>query len=377
MADNPLLQVIEHGQSIWLDNITRGMIRDGTLQKLIDEDGISGVTSNPAIFNKAMTKGNDYDDQIRKLGEAGKTAAEIFEAMAIDDIQDACDAFRPVYDRSNGTDGFVSLEVDPHLARDTQNTINEAGRLWLAVDRPNVLIKIPGTPEGLPAVKKCLSEGINVNITLLFSLEAYQNVMEAHIAAMEDRHRRDVPLASVASVASFFLSRIDTTVDKRLDAMKERGEHLDEATALRGKAAVASARLAYQMWKKTYSGPRWQALAEAGARVQKPLWASTSTKDDSYSDVLYVETLIGPHTINTLPDQTVDAFRDHGKVADTVEDDIDGQHRVLERLESIGISMKEVTDELVEEGVAKFVTPFDALVEALDQKRKLLSPTSA
>ncbi len=377
MANNPLLEAAEHGQSLWLDNITRGMIRDGSLQKLIDEDGISGVTSNPAIFNKAMTQGNDYDDQIRKLGEEGKSAEEIFEIMAIDDIQDACDAFRPVHDRTNGTDGFVSLEVNPHLARDAEGTRIDALRLWKAVDRPNVLIKIPGTPEGLPAIRECLAGGVNINITLLFSLDAYQSVMEAHLGAMEDRVARGLPLAPVASVASFFLSRIDSKVDKMLDAMKERGEHADEAAALRGSAAIASARVAYRMWKTMYSGDRWQALSDAGARYQKPLWASTSTKDKAYSDVLYVETLIGPHTINTLPDQTIDAFRDHGKVAVTVENDVDGQRRILERLEAVGVSMQKVTDELLTEGVKKFVEPYDALIAALDEKRKSLSPTEA
>ena len=375
MPRNPLLLAAEHGQSIWLDNITRGMIREGQLEKLIEEDGISGVTSNPAIFNKAMTQGNDYDDQIRRLSEEGKTATEIFEIMAIDDIQDACDLFRPAHDRTNGTDGFVSLEVNPHLARDTQGTIDEAMRLWEAVSRPNVLIKIPGTPEGLPAIQSCLASGINVNITLLFSLEAYENVMNAHLAAMEERLRRGDPVASVASVASFFLSRIDTKVDKQLDAIKDG--NAEEAAALRGKAAIASARIAYQMWKKAYSGSRWETLETTGARFQKPLWASTSTKDPTYPDVMYVETLIGPHTINTLPDQTVDAFRDHGKVAETLDSDLTGQQGILDRLQNIGVSMKQVTDELVDEGVAKFSEPFDQLIEALEEKRKSLTPSGA
>jgi transaldolase len=375
VTDNPLRRISEHGQSIWLDNLTRGMLRSGALGRLIDEDGISGVTSNPAIFNKAMTKGTDYDDQIRALAEQGKSAGEIYEAMAIRDIQDACDLFRPVFDAANGTDGFVSLEVSPHLARDTAGTADEARRLWGEVNRPNVLIKIPGTPEGIPAIQKCLAEGININITLLFSLEAYGNVMEAHLKAMEARHAKGEPLATVASVASFFLSRIDTLVDSKLDAMKERGEHAEEAAALRGKAAIASARIAYQMWKTVYDGPRWEALAEAGARVQKPLWASTSTKDPAYPDVLYVETLIGPHTINTLPDSTVEAFRDHGNVADTVEIAIEEQYAVLRRLEGVGISMKEVTDSLVDEGIDKFSEPFDALMRDLDAKRKSLIPS--
>lgn len=375
MASNPLLQIKELGQSIWLDNLTRGMLGEGRLARLVAEDGLAGVTSNPAIFNKAMTRGNDYDDQLRALAEEGRTAGEIFETMAVDDIQGACDVLRPVFDAANGTDGFVSLEVSPHLARDAAGTVAEARRLWKRVQRPNAFIKIPGTPEGIPAVEQCLTEGINVNITLLFSLTAYQEVMNAHLRALEARMERQEPLATVASVASFFLSRIDTKVDKRLDAMKESGMHPAEAASLRGKAAVASARVAYQMWKKTYSGPRWDALLDAGARFQKPLWASTSTKDPAYSDVLYVETLIGPHTVNTLPDETVDAFRDHGRAALTLESDLDEQHRVLEELDRIGVSMKQVTDELVEEGVKKFSDPFDALIQDLEAKRKSLAPS--
>jgi len=375
MASNPLLQIKELGQSIWLDNLTRSMLREGRLAKLVAEDGLAGVTSNPAIFNKAMTRGSDYDDQLRALAEEGRTAGEIFETMAVDDIQGACDVLRPVFDAANGTDGFVSLEVSPHLARDAAGTVGEARRLWKRVERPNAFIKIPGTPEGIPAVEQCLTEGINVNITLLFSLTAYQDVMDAHLRALEARMERQEPLATVASVASFFLSRIDTKVDKRLDAMKESGMHPAEAASLRGKAAIASARIAYQMWRKTYSGPRWEALLDAGARFQKPLWASTSTKDPAYSDVLYVETLIGPHTVNTLPDETVDAFRDHGRAALTLVDDLDEQHRVLEELDRIGISMKQVTDELVEEGVKKFSDPFDALIQDLETKRKSLAPS--
>jgi transaldolase len=375
MTNNPLRRLSEHGQSIWLDNLTRGMLQSGALKRLIDEDGISGVTSNPAIFNKAMTKGTDYDAQIRALAEQGKTAGEIYEALAVKDIRDACDLFRPTFDGTNGTDGFVSLEVSPHLARDTRGTAAEARRLWAKVDRPNVLIKIPGTPEGVPAIQECLTAGVNINITLLFSLEAYQNVMEAHLQALEARAKAGEPLASVASVASFFLSRIDTLVDEQLDAMKEKGEHAREAAALRGKAAIASARIAYQMWKTTYEGPRWEALLEAGGRVQKPLWASTSTKDPSYPDVLYVEALIGPHTVNTLPDSTVEAFRNHGTVKVTVENAVQEQDEVLQRLETIGISMKSVTDTLVEEGIVKFSEPFDALMADLDAKRKSLIPS--
>jgi len=373
MSKNPLLAVKELGQSIWLDNLTRALVRKGGLERLRDEDGISGVTSNPAIFNAAMTKGSDYDDQIRSLAEAGKSAGEIYETMAIEDIQGACDLLRPVHESSGGTDGFVSLEVSPHLARDTEGTIAEARRLWGEVNRPNVLIKIPGTPEGVPAIRTCLTEGININITLLFSLDAYAQVMEAHLDALEARHEAGKPLDAVASVASFFLSRIDTKVDGQLDAMRKKGENAEKAAALRGKAAIASAKMAYARWKGVYAGSRWDALAAAGAKFQKPLWASTSTKDPAYPDVMYVEPLIGPHTVNTLPDVTIDAFRDHGRVAETVERDLEEAQRALAGLDALGISMTQVTDELVEEGVKKFIDPFDALLADLEEKKKSLA----
>ncbi len=367
MGKNPLLALADHGQSAWLDNLTRGMIQDGRLRCLIAEDGISGITSNPAIFHKAMTTGTDYDAQIRALGSKGLSAAGIYEELAVKDVQDALDLLRPVYDRSNGTDGFVSLEVSPHLARDTEGTVAEAQHLWTKVRRPNLLVKIPGTPEGVPAIRRCLAGGVSVNVTLLFSLEAHRAVMLAHLEALEARMARGEPLGTVASVASFFLSRIDTKVDKVLDAMAD-----PRAEAIRGKAAVASAKLAYALWKETYSGPRWEALRAAGARTQKPLWASTSTKDKAYPDVKYVEPLIGPFTINTLPDETVDAFRDHGRVADTVELDLEGERRALAGLAELGISLDRVTAELVAEGIDKFIQPFDALLAALEEKRKAL-----
>jgi transaldolase len=370
MANNPLHAVAERGQSIWLDNLTRDMVQNGYLQRLIDEDGISGVTSNPAIFHKAMTQGTAYDPRFRELIEQGLDTERIYETLAVEDVRAACDLLRPTFERANGTDGFVSLEVSPRLARDAEGSLAEARRLWKEVSRPNVLIKIPGTPEGIPAIRQALTEGINVNITLLFSLDLYRDVMEAHQGAMTERRDTQRPLAGIASVASFFLSRIDTMVDKKLDAMK--GSR-DDAASFRGTAAVASARLAYRMWQDLYSGPAWKELADAGALVQKPLWASTSTKDPAYPDVKYVDTLIGPHTINTLPDATIDAFRDHGRVTgDTVLEDVEGARRVLERLEAMGISMKQVTDDLVEEGIAKFVEPYEALLGALEEKRRSL-----
>ena len=369
---NPLHALEARGQSIWLDNLTRGILRDGFLRRLIEEDGISGVTSNPSIFEKAMTSGSEYDQAIRELADMGLPAPAIYEAMAVRDIQDACELLRSRYDKTNGTDGFVSLEVSPHGARSAEATIDEARRLWASVNRPNAFIKIPGTPEGVPAIQRCLAEGININITLLFSLEAHQQVMEAHLAALEERARNGQPLATLASVASFFLSRIDTMVDKKLDAMKSA-----EAAALRGRAAIASAKIAYQNWLDTYTGPRWEALRSLGARPQKPLWASTSTKDPAYPDVKYVETLIGPDSINTLPEQTIDAFRDHGKVSgDTILENVDGERETLNRLERLGISMKAVTDALVDEGIVKFTEPYDKLIASLEEKRRALSAAS-
>jgi transaldolase len=372
VATNPLHLLEARGQSIWLDNLTRRMLRDGFLQRLIEEDGISGVTSNPAIFEKAMTSGTEYDQAIRELADRGLPAPAIYEAMAVRDIQDACELLRSRYDRSNGTDGFVSLEVSPHGARSADATIEEARRLWTSVNRPNAFIKIPGTPEGVPAIERCLAEGININITLLFSLDAHKQVMEAHLAALEERARNGQPLSTVASVASFFLSRIDTMVDKKLDAMKS-----PEAVALRGRAAIASAKIAYQNWLNTYTGPRWESLRSFGARPQKPLWASTSTKDPAYPDVKYVETLIGPDSINTLPEQTIDAFRDHGRVpGDTILENVAEEVDALHRLEQLDISMKAVTDALVEEGIVKFTEPYDKLIGSLEEKRKALSPAS-
>jgi len=369
---NPLHLLKQRGQSIWLDNLTRLMLREGFLRRLIEEDGISGVTSNPAIFEKAMTSGNDYDQAIRELADMGLPAPAIYEAMAVRDIQDACDLLRPTYDRTNGTDGFVSLEVSPHGARSADATIEEARRLWTSVSRPNAFIKIPGTAEGVPAIQHCLAEGININITLLFSLDAHKQVMDAHLAALEERARIGQPLATLASVASFFLSRIDTLVDKKLDALNS-----PEAKALRGRAAIASAKIAYENWQKSYTGQRWESLRSLGARPQKPLWASTSTKDPAYPDVKYVETLIGPDTINTLPEQTIDAFRDHGRVTgDTLLENVDKEYEVLNDLERLGISMKAVTDTLVEEGITKFTEPYDKLIGSLEDKRKALSPAS-
>ena len=376
MAKNPLILLTERGQSVWLDNLSRPLIRDGVLARLIQEDGMSGVTSNPAIFQKAMTTGNTYDDQIRKVAGTGASANDLYEALAIEDIRGAADVLRPVYQRSDGVDGFVSLEVSPHLARDARGTIDDAARLWKAVDRPNILIKIPGTDETVPAVEECLARGININITLLFSLDAHRKVIEAYFRALETRLERGKPLKGMASVASFFLSRIDTSVDKALDGIIASGGDAKEVKSLRGKTAIANARLAYRMWKEMHASERWARLQKGGARLQRPLWASTSTKDPSESDVKYVETIIGPHTVNTMPDETITAFRDHGRVEDTIERDLDAARDGMKRLAAIGIDFDRVTSDLVDEGIDKFVKPFDALLAALDEKRRTLNKSA-
>ncbi len=373
MKSNPLIKLSAAGQSVWLDNLARPLIQDGDLKRLVVEDGVTGVTSNPSIFEKAMTTGNAYDEQIRALAGKGGSADEIYEALAIQDIRGAADVLRPVYDRTKRTDGFVSLEVSPHLARDTQGTIDEAARLWKTVDRPNVLIKIPGTDEGTPAIEACLTRGINVNITLLFALDAHRKVIEAYFRAMETRRNRGEPLSGIASVASFFLSRIDVKVDKALDGMITSGSNAEEAKALRGRTAIANARLAYSLWEEMHATDRWKDLEKAGARVQRPLWASTSTKDPKEPDVKYVEALIGPDTVNTMPDETVEAFRDHGKVNQTLGGDTADEQRVIERLAAIGIDIDRVTTELVVEGIDKFVKPFDTLLASLEAKRRALT----
>ncbi len=376
MNKNPLRALGELGQSVWLDNLTRPLLQTGQLARLVEEDGITGVTSNPAIFKNAMTTGDAYDARFRSLAGKGRSAGEIYEALAIEDIRGAADVLRPVHRRTAGVDGFVSLEVSPHLARDTDATIDEAIRLWRIVDRPNIFIKIPGTGEGVPAIEACLARGVNVNITLLFSLKAYRKVIEAYFRAMETRLERNESPPAVASVASFFLSRIDVKVDKTLDAMIQSGREVEEARALRGVAAIANARLAYALWKEMHLTDRWKRLEKAGIRFQRPLWASTSTKDPTQSDVKYVEALIGPHTVNTMPDETIDAFRDHGRAAPALEQDLEGARRAIQRLAGIGIDMDQGTTELLDEGVAKFVQPFDALMEALEKKRRALGAST-
>lgn len=368
---NPLLQLMQYGQSYWLDDLTRGMITSGELQQRVTEQGLRGITSNPSTFHKAISDSQDYDTQIERLVHDGDEAAQIYEHLAVTDIQEACDILQPVYTDSDGTDGFVSLEVSPHLAHDAEATMHEVRRLSKAVDRPNVLIKIPGTPAGIPAIEEMLYEGINVNITLLFAIKDYEAVAQAYIRALERRMAEHLPLRNVASVASFFLSRIDVLVDELLShRLPAAGSKSDgpRADQLMGQTAVANAKLAYQSFKRIFAGDRWQALTAEGARVQRPLWASTSTKNPAYRDVCYIEPLIGPHTVTTMPADTIAAFADHGVVEPTVEANLDQAHQILRDLEDVGINLDYVTQRLQDEGVQKFIDPYDALMDALSTK---------
>lgn len=371
---NPLLELIKYGQSYWLDNLTRAMLKDGTLQKRVETQGLRGVTSNPAIFNKAISSSTDYDAQIAQLVQAQRSIEDIYEQLVVTDVQDACDVLRPVYNASDGADGFVSLEVSPYLAHDTEGTMREARHLFQAVNRPNVFIKIPGTPAGVPAIEQMLYEGLNINITLLFSLQSYEAVAQAYIRAMERRAGEGKPVQNVASVASFFLSRIDVLVDQLLGHRIQPGGGTGPwPEQLVGQVAVANAKLAYQSFKTIFNGARWQALATRGARVQRPLWASTSTKDPLYSDVCYVEPLIGPHTVNTMPDETIDAFADHGVIVEnSVEANVEEARQMLHDLSAVGVDLDFVTQQLLHEGVQKFIDPFDALMRTLAVKRQTL-----
>jgi transaldolase len=368
MSDTPLHRLHAAGQSIWLDYIDRGMLHDGDLERRIAEDALTGMTSNPTIFEKALAEGHEYDAQLSAIGVDHEPGA-VFEQVATDDVRRACDLFRPVYDAAGGADGFVSLEVSPNLAHDAEGTVAEARRLWAVVDRPNLMVKVPGTPEGAEAVRRLIADGINVNVTLLFSIDAHRRVIEAYLDGLEARVRDGRPVDHVASVASFFVSRVDSEVDRRLDAIvAEGGEQAAHAAELKGRAAIANAKLAYRLFCSTFQGARWEALAARGAQRQRPLWASTSTKNPAYRDVMYVEQLIGPHTVNTLPPATLEAFRDHGQVARTVDHDVPGAMNDLASLEALGISLPEVTDKLLVEGLASFQKSFDSLLGGLDRK---------
>jgi transaldolase len=372
VSANPLLQGKRLGQSFWLDSIRRGHIVSGDLKRLIEEDGISGETSNPAIFEKAIGGSADYAEAISPLMARGQSALDIYETLAVEDVRMAADAFMPVYEETEGQDGFISLEVSPHLAYDTAGTVTEALRLFQRVDRPNVMIKIPGTPQGLLATEECLYEGINVNITLLFAVATYEAVAWAYLRALEHRAARGKPIDRIASVASFFVSRIDTLVDALLEA-RARGSADPAISAacegLRGKAAIANAKRAYGRFRQIFADPRFTALEAKGARVQRPLWASTSTKDPRYRDVLYVESLIGPDTVNTLPLETIDAFRDHGRARASLEEDKGAAEQTLRELAEVGISLDAVTKQLLDEGLRKFAEPFDKLLRSIETQR--------
>jgi len=371
---NPLLELSKLGQSVWLDNISRGLLNSGELKRLADEDGISGVTSNPTIFEKAISHGSDYDGAMRELIHRGASDADIYDALTIADIQSATDVLRPVFDATHGDDGYVSIEVSPKLAHDTEGTIADARRLHAAVNRPNLLVKVPATREGLPAIRQLLGEGVNVNVTLMFSMEHYEAVAEAYIAALEDRVRQGLPISDAASVASFFVSRVDTLVDQLLEEkMRGVGPGAAKAAALRGKIAVANSKLVYRRFQEIFGGARFKALAEKGARVQRVLWASTSTKNPAYNDVLYVETLIGPNTVNTMPDETIVAFRDHGQAAVTVGDGLDEARAAFQSLAELGVDMCAVGERLSAEGVDKFAQSFDKLFGVIADKRQKLA----
>lgn len=368
----PLLRLLEHGQSYWLDNLTRGKIADGELERRVSEEGLRGITSNPAIFQKAISQGQEYDSDIERLAREGLSTSEIYERVVVDDIRAACDVLRPVYDDSDRADGFVSLEVSPYLAHDTEGSLEEARHLFRLVDRPNVMIKIPGTPAGVPAIEEALYEGINVNITLLFSIQSYEAVAGAYLRALERRAEAGRRVDDVASVASFFLSRIDVLVDRLLGhrIVPGRVSGPNRPEALLGRLAVANAKLAYRSFREMLGSERWNALEARGARPQRLLWASTSTKDPLYEDVRYVEPLIGPHTVNTMPDETIHAFAHHGRVADTVEEGLEEARETMDSLAALGIDFDRVTAQLQDEGVQKFIAPFDTLMGTLADRRR-------
>ncbi|GJG84956.1 transaldolase [Gemmatimonadetes bacterium T265] len=374
---NRLEQLHAAGQSIWLDFIDRRILQDGSLQRRIDNDALTGMTSNPTIFQNALAEGEAYDESLH-AAKHGLTPWQLFETIEVEDVKRACEIFRPVYDATSGRDGFVSIEVSPGVANDPDATIEEGRRLWAHVDHPNVMIKVPGTESGARAVRSLLAEGVNVNVTLLFSLDAYRRVIDAYLDALEERVAKGAPIDRIGGVASFFVSRVDTEVDKRLDALaptlpEDRRAH---ALALRGKAAIANAKLAYKLFQEKFSGPRWEALAAKGAGVQRPLWASTGTKNPAYRDVLYVEQLIGPDTVNTLPPATIDAFRDHGETAVTVDKDVDQAERDLADLAALGIDINPVTDKLLAEGISSFQKSFDGLLANIEKRMGALAATA-
>jgi transaldolase len=376
MAKNRLQEIHDAGQSIWLDSIDRRMLHDGELDRRVRDDALTGMTSNPTIFQKALASSNAYDDQIVEAEEQGLTSWELFELLETTDVRDACDHFAAVYSSTRGADGYVSIEVSPGVSHSADATVEEARRLWKTVDRPNVMVKVPGTPEGAIAVRRLVAEGINVNITLLFAIQAHDRVIEAYMAGLEDRIKARQPIDGLASVASFFVSRVDTEIDKRLDAMigKATPPEKERLKMLKGRAAIANAKLAYRLFRQRFTGPRWEALAKQGARVQRPLWASTSTKNPEYRDVMYVEDLIGPDTVDTMPPATIEAFREHGVVDRTVDKKVAAAEGLLKEIEAVGISVNEVTEKLLVDGIASFQKSFDELIAGLEAKIGSLAP---
>jgi transaldolase len=376
MPKNRLQQLHDIGQSIWLDSIDRRMLHDGELDRRIRDDALTGMTSNPTIFQKALASSNAYDEQIADGEEQGLTTWQLFELLETTDVRDACDHFAGVYSSTRGADGYVSIEVSPGVSHSADATVEEARRLWKTVDRPNVMVKVPGTAEGAIAVRRLIADGINVNITLLFALDAHERVIESYMAGLEDRVKANQPIDGLASVASFFVSRVDSEIDKRLDALiaKASPAEKERLKMLKGRAAIANAKLAYKLFRDKFNTPRWNALAKLGARVQRPLWASTSTKNPEYRDVMYVEELIGPDTVDTMPPATIDAFRDHGDVDKTVDKKVAAAEGLLREIEALGISVQEVTGKLLVDGIASFQKSFDELIAGLEAKIGSLAP---
>ena len=375
---NPILDIEnQYGQSIWMDNLSRDLIESGELKQSISERGIRGITSNPAIFEKAIAGNKIYDEAIEAGIKAGKSVQEIYEDLVFTDIRNACDVFMPVYRETDGLDGYVSIEVPPDLAKNTESTIAEARRYYQAIDRPNLMIKIPGTPEGLPAVEQAISEGMSVNVTLLFSVQSYIDTAWAYIRGLEKRAEAGAEIGNVASVASFFLSRIDVMIDDQIDRKLESASDDAKAklAAIKGKVAIANAKVAYQKYKEIFGSDRWKALAEKGAKVQRLLWASTGTKNPEYSDVMYVDELVGPDTVNTLPPTTIEACADHCDPASRIESNLDEAHRVIDGLqdEAVDINLDNVMDALLDEGIDKFIKPFESLMSSLEAKVKQLA----
>jgi transaldolase len=372
---NPLKKLAELGQSVWYDYIRRDLYQGGELRRLIAEDGLSGMTSNPTIFQKAIAETDLYDDSIRALSGRGVSGAALFEALEVEDVRAAADVFRPVFDRTKGDDGFVSIEVNPALSHDTEGTVAEARRLWRACDRPNVMVKIPGTTEGVPAIRAALAEGININITLLFSVARHREVMEAYLSALESRVAAGQPVDRVRSVASFFVSRVDTLVDKKLDALAGSGpeDRRQRAQALRGKMAIANARLAYEAFEQTFGGERYRALAAKGAKRQRPLWASTSTKDPAYPALYYVEALVAPDSVDTMPPETYTRYAKEGQPAVRIHDDLAGARETLRALAELGVDAAAVAADLEADGEKKFIASFEQVVKAVEEKTKVVA----